>query len=88
MKLFILATTLILAGCGSSEHAPTAENPTVVVGEYEDCKIYYTRTLGTAPNVTWVRCKNEPKRVETKHTASCGKGCTRVVTTITEDETK
>jgi hypothetical protein len=88
MKLLILATALILAGCGSSEYAPTAENPTVVVGEYEDCKIYYTRTLGPTPNVTWVRCKNEPKRLETKRTQSCGKGCARVVTTITEDETK
>jgi len=88
MKRFVLVAAFVLAGCGSSEHTPTAEKPTVVVGEYEDCKIYYTRTSGSAPNVTWVRCKNEPKRLETKHTESCGKGCTRVVTTITEDETK
>ena len=88
MKRFALAAAFVLVGCNSSDNHPTVEKPTVVVGEYEDCKIYYTQTLGSAPNVTWVRCKNEPKRVETKRTESCGKGCTRVVTTITEDETK
>jgi uncharacterized protein YcfL len=88
MKRFALVAAFVLVGCNSSDNHPTAEKPTVVVGEYEDCKIYYTQTLGPAPNVTWVRCKNEPKRVETKRTESCGKGCTRVVTTITEDETK
>lgn len=89
--LIFLCTFLciVLTGCTDRDTGQVLDKDgTVLVGEYDGCSIYYTRTKSPAPNVTWIRCKKTPKTVETNHTESCGKGCTREVKTITVEDEK
>lgn len=80
MKWMLLV--MLLAGCSESQPTKPEDVETKIVGKYEDCTIYRTHTL-SGPDLSWIRCRTEPKIIETKHTESCGKNCTRVVTTST-----
>lgn len=82
-----LIAAVALTACGPKQPQQPIGSAalTQVVGQFEDCTLYRTNThLG--PDVTWVRCKKEPKVVEANHTESCGKGCTRHVKTVTVEE--
>lgn len=57
MKRFILATAVVLAGCGAMDTKPTA-----TATEYESCNIYYTTTKPPVANVVVVRNKKKPKK--------------------------
>lgn len=84
-QVMIVAFCFLLAACGKEVHVSPELVETNIVGKYEDCTLYRTITT-RGPDVTWVRCKKEPKVVESQHTESCGKGCTRkVLTTTIED---
>lgn len=82
-----LAAALLLAACGPGSPPPAldAAERTRVVGKHEDCTLFRTNP-SSGPDITWVRCKKDPKVVEANHTESCGKGCTRHVKTITLEE--
>jgi len=84
-KLLIVAFCFLLTACSDSPPIPPEKVETFIVGKYEDCTLYRTKTI-KGPDVTWVRCKKEPKVVESQHTESCGKGCTRTVLTKTIEE--
>lgn len=73
--LAVALAGVMLAGC-ESESGP-ANNParTQIVAEYEDCKVYYSKTT-TGPDVSWVRCESS-NRVQSYTVRSCGKNCTQ-----------
>lgn len=85
----IIISCALLAACGKStreEKPEPDDNETKIVGKYKDCTIYWTSVNYPGTSITWVRCKKEPKVIETNSTQTCGKGCTRHVKTITTDE--
>lgn len=57
MKRFILATAVVLTGCGAMD-----TKPTVTATEYESCNIYYTTTKPPAANVVVVRSKKKARK--------------------------
>lgn len=82
--LLVFLLSLGLVACNSNVEDAGIKGYTKLVDNVEGCNVYWTYNP-KGNNVTWVRCsdKQQPTIEETQHTESCGKGCTRSVTTQT-----
>lgn len=88
LSLSLILVVFMLTACQPDPNVPKAISTgtaTQIVGKYEDCTFYHTK-VDTYPDISWVRCKKEPNTTTTQIKESCGKSCTRIVTTQTIEQ--